>query len=294
MKTIIAFVLLSLSALAHAVEPGSTVNIVVPFAPGGGVDAVFRNMQAFAATKNVNLSPIYKPGAGGVVGIKELTSMPADGSVLGIAPASAMAQAIKKHKNINVDTITSIRNSVWGVVVNSNSNYNSYDELVSATKQGKIVFGQGAAGQLIVIQQLISEIKPTTQPSIAAYKGAGPAVNDLLGNHIDVIIVPLVSAMKHVESGNLKVLATIGPSSKFKDVPRIDQIYSNWVQADMFGLVAPVGLTNKDKQFWNDFMMSYLTDKTVLESFEKDFTNPGKFGPEQFNNAVKVNLELLK
>lgn len=295
MKKIIALLLVSVSMFAHAFQPGSTVNVVVPFAPGGGVDALFRNLQAYAATKDINLSPVYKPGAGGVVGIKELASLPSDGNTLGISPAGSMANAIKKHSDLNLKTITGIRNSVWGVVVNANSKFTSYDVLANELKQGnKVVFGQGAAGQLIVVNQLLTEVNPATRPAIAAYKGAGPAVKDLLGNHIDVIVVPLVSVYKYVESGDLRVVATIGSTDKIKGAAKLQEVYPNWVQADMFGLIAPAGLDKEAEAYWSKFMQGYLSDKTVLESFDKEFSQPSKFGPEQFDKPVKVNLDLLQ
>lgn len=295
MKKLFALLLVTVCLISHAFQPASTVNVVVPFAPGGGVDSLFRNLQAYAATKNVNLSPVYKPGAGGVVGIKELATLPSDGNTLGISPAGSMAAAIKKHSDLNLTTITGIRNSVWGVVVNTNSKFTSYDILVSELKQGnKVVFGQGASGQLIVVNQLLSEVNPSKQPAIAAYKGAGPAVKDLLGNHIDVIVVPLTSVYKYLESGDLRIVATIGTTDKIKDVVNLAEVYPNWIQADMFGLVVPAGLTKEATAYWSKFMQDYLSDKTVLETFEKEFSQPAKFGAEQFNTPVKVNLDLLK
>jgi len=295
MKKLFALLLLSVSMFSHAFQPGSTVNVVVPFAPGGGVDSLFRNLQAYAATKNVNLSPIYKPGAVGVVGIKELTSLSPDGNTLGISPAGTMANAIKKHGDINVKTITGIRNSIWGVVVNANSKFASYDILTNELKQGnKVVFGQGAVGQLIVVNQLLNEVQPSTRPAIAAYNGAGPAIKDLLGNHIDVIVVPMVSVYKYVESGDLKVVATIGNTSKIKEAVNLVDLYPNWIQSDMFGLVAPAGLNKDAEAYWAKFMQGYLADKTVLKSFEEEFSYPSKFGAEQFDLPVKVNLDLLK
>ena len=273
------------------------VTVVIPFAPGGGVDQTFRNLQRYATSKGITLNPVYKPGAEGVIAKRELINMPEDGFHLSVTTAGVIANYRITNPETDVVPITAIRDSIMVFVTHPNSNINTFDELEKSVKDGKKVsFGFGAPGQRVVLDQFFSLVKPSMAPLLVPYKGGAPVVADLIGGHVDVAAVPLSIVKNHIDSGKLKLLA-IGAKTKIDGLPDVTLIkskYPTWEDPDAFAVVVEKGTDPTAIKFWSEFMKGYINDSNVRKEFTAEYTIPSEFGPTAIEKMIELSIKNIK
>jgi tripartite-type tricarboxylate transporter receptor subunit TctC len=292
---IILLMLFSNIANAQSFDKSSPIKVIIPFNPGGGVDIIFRNFQKYSERVGINITPVYKPGANGIIGIRELASAAPTGNTIAIVPSQTTAEAVVKDPNIMFRSISGIGSSYWAVVVNPKSEIKSFADLSLYLTSGKsIAFGSGATGQYNMITQLLGKIKVVTPPIIAPFNGAGPAITSLMGGHIDVIIVPISTVIKHLEAGTLRPIAIVGKVSGYDNLPNLQVLFSDWKEYDVFGFILPNGVNADATSFWNAHIKSYLEDTIVQEEFSREYIKVIKFNPASFDTAVELSKTLVK
>lgn len=275
------------------------VTVVIPFAPGGGVDQTFRNLQRYAATKGITLNPVYKPGAEGVIANRELIKMPEDGFHMSVTTAGVIANYRITNPETDVVPITAIRDSIMVFVTHPGSSINTFDELEKLVKDGdgkNVSFGYGAPGQQMVLEQFFSFVKPAVKPLLAPFKGGSPVVANLLGGHIDVAAVPLSLVKSHIDSGKLKLLA-IGARTKIEGLPDVTLVkakYPKWEDPDAFAMVVEKGTDPAAIKFWSDFMRDYMNDAAVRKEFASEWTIPAEFGPKAVEKMIELSTQKIK
>ena len=273
------------------------ITVVIPFAPGGGVDQTFRHLQNYAAQKGINMVAIYKPGAEGLISMSELATRPHDGYNISITTAGVIAYYRLRNPSTDVVPITGIRDSITAFVAYPGNNIKTLNELEQALQQGKdIKFGQGAPGQKMVVNQLLSFMKPKVKPVIASYKGGSPVVTDLLGGHIDIAAVPLSIVKSHIDSGKLRLIG-LGSRSKFDGYPGVEFInkkYPAWEETDGFTIAVEKNTDSDAVKFWNSFMKEYLQDLQVQKDFIKDGTIITEFGNKEIEQTITSSKKMLR
>jgi tripartite-type tricarboxylate transporter receptor subunit TctC len=285
--SLITMMITIFSNFAYGFDPKSKpITVVIPFAPGGGVDLTFRNLQKYAAGKGINMVAVYKPGAEGVIGKRTLADMPADGFHVSVSTIAVVSTYRLSNITKDVLPITSIRDSIMVFVTQSNNKINSFDDVVDKVKEGqKITFGYGAPGQKMFLDQFFSFVNPKKDPLLVPYKGGGPVVTDLLGGHIDVAAVPLSIVKSHIDSGKLKLLAS-DEDIRTPNVVLLKSRYQSWEKQDGFVFVVQSGTPQEAIQFWTTFLNEYLNHSDVKKSFEEEFTISSKFG----NNHAELMI----
>ena len=283
---------------AHAFDAYSKpITVVIPFAPGGGVDQTFRNLQKYAASKGITLNPSYKPGAEGVIATRELISMPEDGFHLSVTTAGVIANYRITNPEIDVVPITAIRDSIMVFVTHPNSNIDSFNELEKLVKDGKkLSFGYGAPGQKMVLDQFFSFAKPSSPPLMVPYKGGATVVADLMGGHIDVAAIPLSIVKTHIDTGKLKLLA-VGAKTKVDGLPDVTLVklkYPKWEDPDAFAVVVEKGTDPKAVKFWSEFMKEYMNDAAVKKEFTTEYTVPAEFGSSAIEKMIELSIKNIK
>jgi len=270
----------------------SPVTVVIPFAPGGGVDSTFRNMQKYALTRKIQMIPRYKPGVEGVLGIKDLNESPKNGYTVGLTTSGSLgyyeAQNMKPSPNILTGIIGG--NSVF--VTHSNSNINTIDDLEKMILSGKLInIGVAHAGQRMAFDQLYEIIKSPYKPYYIMYKGAGQAVTDLLGGHIDILFIPITVAKPLVDSNKLKLLAT--SKIHIKSIPTIESKYKQWKDIELHMFLVPPDTDSDAVKFWNSFLQDYLSSKDVKEEFENNLAFTVPFNKRFAEEIVRLNSEKI-
>ncbi|PWC36058.1 tripartite tricarboxylate transporter substrate binding protein [Azospirillum sp. TSO35-2] len=220
--------LMTSGALA-ADYPAKPIELVVPYAAGGGTDLVARAF-ADAAKKHLpqSIGVVNKTGGAGAVGFSEIMAARPDGYKLGVGTVEI---AMLPHMGIarfSVDDFTPIARlnaEPSAVTVNVDSPWKTFDEFLAYAKAnpGKVRIGNSGTGAIWHLAAEALAEKTGTQFNHIPYDGANPAVTALLGNHIEAVTVSPAEVVNHVNAGKLRILAVMADqrAAAFPDVPTL-------------------------------------------------------------------------
>ncbi|UCU98548.1 tripartite tricarboxylate transporter substrate binding protein [Acidovorax radicis] len=242
------------AAPANAAFPDKPVRIIVPFAPGGGTDLVARSMTVVMGQELGQ--PVIidnKPGAGTLIGTDAAAKSAPDGYTMVMATvAHVVNPSIQPKLPYNHDKdfapVMLVGVSPNVLVVRSSSPYKSVKDVIAAAKAtpGKLSFAsQGAGTSAHLAGELFKNLIGTNLIHIP-YRGAGPALTDLLGGQVDVMFATAAAVGSMIESGKLRALAvttaTRSSSHVLSKVPTVAESgVPGYVADSWYGLFAPAG-----------------------------------------------------
>lgn len=245
------FAVLALPGGSFAAEFASQVTkIVVPFTPGGGTDIISRTL-AQEMEKQLGGTVIIenKPGAGTIVGTEYVAKAAPDGHTLVMATfANAVNPSLRSKLPFDADKdfapVTLVARSFNIVVVNPASGINSIADLIAAAKAKSNglnygTFGPGTSAHLAgELFKSLTHVKMTA----VHYKGAAPAITDLLGGTTQVMFTTVASATSLIKAGKLKALAVTSAkrTAAFPNLPTVAEAgVPGYVAESWYGLLAP-------------------------------------------------------
>src|SRR5258708_11742902 len=252
MRLMCVICVLALPAPAITQEfPNRSVKFVVPFPAGGPADTMSRILTEKMATALGQTIVIEsRAGAGGLTGIASVAKAEPDDYTIAIAPASGLAMNINLRENMpfhplkDLALITQIVSVPEILVVSENLPVKSLAELVALAKSepGQLTFASTGAGGLPHLAMELLKLTAQIDLVHVPYAGAAPAVNDLLGGHVQMMFADVPVLLGAVQSGKLRALA-IGSrvrSPSVPDVPTTAELGMPDVEADnWYGLVVP-------------------------------------------------------
>ena len=239
------------AATALAAYPDKPVKMVVPFAPGGGTDLVARTLGA-GMSKGLGQQVIVenKPGAGTIIGTDAVAKSAADGYTLVMASfAHAINPTLQPKMPFDTDKafapVFLVGRGPNVLVVRADSPYKSVAEVIAAAKAepGKLTFasqGNGTSAHLAgEMFKYLTKVDMTHVP----YRGAGPAMTDLLGGQVDLFFDTAAAVAAFVDNGKLRALGvtTLKRSPALKDVPAIAETVPGYQVESWYGIYAPAG-----------------------------------------------------
>ncbi|CAM4068525.1 Bug family tripartite tricarboxylate transporter substrate binding protein [Bordetella muralis] len=219
--------------LADEPYPQRPVTIVVAFAPGGATDVLARKLaQKLGDHYKQSFVVENKPGAGGNIGTAYAGRAKPDGYTLYLGTVASHGVAPNLYKNVGYDPVKDfapiglIAASPQIVVVNKDSPLHSIGDLVQHGKSGNATYASSGAGTTIHLAGEMFNIKAGTKMEHVPFSGSGPAVNALLGGHVDVMFDDMPSSAPHVKAGSLRALAVTGTtrSDLFPDLPTLSEV----------------------------------------------------------------------
>lgn len=240
---------------AMAAFPDHALRMVVPFAPGGGTDLIARTLGAGMA-KELGQPVVVenRPGAGTMIGTDNVAKSPPDGYSIVIASFAhainpALQPKLSYGSNEAFAPVILIGRGPNVLVVRPDSAIKSVADLIAEAKAnpGALTYAsQGAGTSAHLAGELFAHLADVDISHIP-YRGAGPALTDLLGGHVDMMFATAAAVAPFMDSGKLRVLGvtTDVPSPSFKDVPTIAQTLPGFVVDSWYGLYVPVN-TPKD------------------------------------------------
>ncbi len=218
------------AASAFAEFPDKPVRIVVGFGAGGPTDIVAR-IVAPGMSKVLGQQVVVenKPGASGIIATESVIKSPPDGYTILIGSESDFAVAPSLFKKLPYDTVKDL-SPIVGVaslfnvlVVNPATGIGSLKEFVDRAKAapGKVVYGSGGNGTPSHLYGALFSLAAGVELLHVPYKGAGPALADLMGGHVQAMFIGGPAGMSGVKSGKLRALAVTGSSraAQLPDVP---------------------------------------------------------------------------
>jgi len=286
---------------AGAQYPNKPVRIVIPFGPGSSTDAIMRILAtplSAALGQQVIIDP--KPGGDGAISAIEVARAAPDGYTLGVGSGSPLAAvpALRKNPPYNpvadFTPITDIGRYTVFLYVNASVPANTFQEFVAYVKAnpGKLAYGTGNASGIVAFAQMNTMLG--LDMLHVPYKSAPPAVLDLVGNRVQVMMDPPTAALAFVKEGKLRALATTlrNRSPLLPDVPTIYEAglpqftISNWM-----GLVGPANLPRDIVERINREFAAALKRPEVLAALERQAFIANPSSPEQFAAFIKEQME---
>ena len=295
--------MISLGSLAQSGWPAKPVTLVVPFPAGGGTDAFARPLSAqFAKLAGKPLIIDNRGGAGGTLGASIAAKAAPDGYTLfmgAVHHAIAPSMYPKLDYDLEKDflPLALMANVPQVLVVNPKrvdaQNFKAFIEYVKKNP-GKLNYGSAGSG---TSHHLAGELfKQQTQTFIThiPYRGAGPALQDLIGGNVDMMFDGLGSSSSHIKGGRIKALMVSGTkrNAAFPDVPCAAELgLPDYTVTTWYGIWAPKG-TPADVQarIVEELRKAAATDelKVIWASNGAEF---GNLTPAQFGSFVSAEVK---
>lgn len=301
--TLVCLFFVAGNALAQAqFKPTAPVKIIVGFPPGGGTDAVSR-IVAERLTQLWQQQVIVenRAGAQGNIGTAYASRMPADGYTMMIAHQGVLTVNPHLYKDMGFDPfkdivpVARVTQQPFVLVAHPSVPANNLKELeaLAKSKPGKLNYGSSATGPQLAVE--LFKFNTGSDLMHIAYKGAGPAVIDLLGGNIDLLVANPTSVAQHVKSGKLKAIVLFGkdPVGVLPGVPTaIDAGYPALADIpEWYGLAVP-GATpaNVVAQLNHDINL-VLNDPEVKKRISDLGLNASPTTPADFSQQIRRDYD---
>jgi tripartite-type tricarboxylate transporter receptor subunit TctC len=245
-----------LLALCAAALPAQaeTIRVVIPYAPGGALDPLARilanGLNKLRPADSIIVENIG--GAGGIVGMNTVAKAAPDGRTLLFSPSGNIVISPSLQSNLPYDAVTAfepialVGSVKTALIVRSSLGVKTLAELIALTKGGaKLTFGSPGPGTSPHISGEMLNHAAGIAITHVPFRGLGPALNNLLGGHIDLITTSVIGVLPYVEAKTARALAVFDSerSEQLPDVPTTVELgYPDLVMPQWYGLLAPAGL----------------------------------------------------
>jgi tripartite-type tricarboxylate transporter receptor subunit TctC len=304
-----ALALMVASFSAQAAYPEQPIKILIPFTPGGGTDFVSR-MVGFKLSELTGWQVVLenRPGAGGNLAVEAASKSPADGYTLVMGQTDNMMLGPWLYTNLSYDSVKSfapvVQISVTPAAVGSaaNSTIKTPQDLIAKGKTPEglkwSTAGAGTLGHLIG-----EDFKKRTNVNLlqVPYKGASPALTDVMGGQVDVYIGTLTSLVPLVKSGKLNAVAvtTAKRSADFPEIPTLDESGAKGTDFSIWmGLFAPTGTPPDVIEVLNREVNRVLQSPDIIAKLKAGGVAPAGGTAQAFGDFVKADYakwgELVK
>ncbi len=282
--------------------PAKPVRLIVPFAPGGANDLVSRLVgQRLAAGLGQPVVIENRAGAGGTIGLDNCAKAPPDGYTLVMAPASALTVAPALNPKLPYDPVrdfapvTGVAGGPNVLALHPSVPATSLKEFLALARArpGRLSYATSGPSSMSGLSgELLKSLARIDMVGVA-YKGTGPAVIELIGGQVDLMIVDLAIAMPHVRAGRLRAIAVSGSKrSAFEPgIPTLAEAgvpgYSlvNWR-----GVLAPAGTPRDVVLKLNAEIVKVLGLPDIREALGREGYEPIGDTPEQFAALIRSEV----
>jgi len=290
-----------ISPLALAAYPDKPIKVIVPFAPGGGTDLVARTLGiSMAEDLRQPIVIENKPGGSTVVGTDALAKSAPDGYTLVVATlAHAVNPSLKAKLPYSQDKdfapVILVGVSPNVVVVSANSPYKTFSEFLAAAKAnpGKLSYAsQGGGTSAHLAGELFNSLANTKLIHVP-YKGAGPALTDVIGGQVDVMFATASAVGSLVDGGKLRALAVTtparSPSPQLSMLPTVAESgVPGYSAGSWYGYFAPAGTPPDVINKLNAVIKKGVQSPVFKSRVESEGLVIRAGSPEEFGKFVKA------
>jgi tripartite-type tricarboxylate transporter receptor subunit TctC len=289
-------------AVAAQTYPSRPIKLVVPFPPGGPNDIIARVVaQRMSELLGQTVVIDNRGGAGGVVGTEAIAKAAPDGYTIGIASAGAIAISASLVERVPYDStkdltaITLVASVPELLVVPAGLNVNSFAELVAMinAKPGQMNFASTGPGSMPHLAGELLKINGKLNIVHVPYRGAAPAVNDLLGGQVQMMFADIPVLLPHVQAGKLKALAIASKarSPSLPDVKTLGELGLANVDAEnWYGMVGPAKMPADIVAKLNAVTVEALKSPDVIQKLSPQGANLVGNKPEEFATFIKSEI----
>ena len=303
-KTLLVGLSLLLAPLAaHAQDfPAKQIRLIVPFPPGGPNDIIARVVgQRMSEILKQPLMIDNRGGQGGVLGTDMVAKAAPDGYTIGIVSASSLVISPTMDKvgyDVHRDfaPVTLVTTVPEMLVVATNVPANNMAELVALAKAqpGKLNFASAGIGGLPHLAGELFKLTARIDIVHVPYRGAAPAINDLLGQQVQMTFLDLPVILPQIKAGLLRPIA-LGAPERAPTAPEVpttaevgmpDLLIENW-----YGMIAPAGTPEKIVATLNHVANEAMNDPAVKTKLAEQGLTVAGDTPQQFHDFIEAEIK---
>jgi len=295
MKLVAAFCVLLAAALAAQARafPDKPVRLVVPYAAGGSTDVISRTLgQKLSEMWGQPVVIDNRPGASTIIGTDIVAKSAPDGYTLLVTTASftivpSLFDKLPYDSAKDFQPITLINTTPLVLVVNPSVPARSVQELIALARArpGALNFGSaGSGGSNHLAGELFNAMAGVKMVHVP-YKGNAPALNDLVGGHVDLVFNGLTSAIPLIRAGKLRPLAmtSLARAGALPEIPTLDELGMKGFQAVGWnGLSAPARTPPEVIARISADVLKVIRSPELIERLKVEGSDPVGNSPEQF------------
>lgn len=294
-----------LSVLAQQAYPARPIRLVVPYAPGGSTDLIGRLVaDPLARALGQPVVVDNKSGAGGMLGTAEVARANADGYTLVVGTVSTMVifPGVHPKPGYGLDSFAPVSNIADMpniVAVNPGFPAKNLKELIAVLKAnpGKHTFATSGIGSINHMLgesfQAAAGVKMTHVP----YRGAGPAMADVMAGQVDMLFDQLPSSKPHIDGGKLKLLGVIAPArvQDYPDVMTMEEAgLKGFTDKAWYGIVAPANVPAAVMQKLSEAMAQVVAQPEVKARLQKVGANPVGNSPKEYLAQIQGEIARMR
>ncbi|OGA49556.1 MAG: hypothetical protein A3F74_10450 [Betaproteobacteria bacterium RIFCSPLOWO2_12_FULL_62_58] len=287
---------------AQPTYPNKAIRILVPFTAGGLTDILGRGIgERLTAAWGQPVVVDNRPGADGMLATQIVSKANPDGYTLLMIGLSYAANP-SVHRNLPYDTVRDFTPVILAadapmvLAVHPEVKANTVSELVALAraKPGQINFASGGTGSSQHLAAVLFEITAKVELYHIQYKGAAPAVTDLLGGRVQMMFAPLAQSTQHAKAGRLKLLGVTSPQRVAfnPELPTIMESVPGYEARAWYGLAAPSGVPKDIVLKLNGKIAEELRGPVLSEKLMAMGLVPGGGMPDEF--AAFIRNEMTK
>lgn len=298
---VVAATLMSSASLVSSASlaqdyPNRSIKLIVPFPAGGPADTIARVYAQ--RMQEIMGHPVVidnRGGAGGMTGVDAVAKAEPNGYTLGISSPGALAinPSVQTHMPYNVQKDLAPVSLVVRVpevlVVAPNVKATSVAELLALSKSQQINFASTGAGSMPHLAAELFKLKSGVVAQHVPYRGAAPAVNDLLGNQVQWMFADIPVLLPHIKAGTFKAIG-LGSTKRSAALPELktfveqglpDVLADNW-----YGIIAPAGTPPAILAKLNQVVNEAAKSKDVIEKLGAQGVDAEGSTPEAFKKMI--------
>ena len=284
--------------------PAKPVQIIVPFAPGGGSDFIARfTAQRLTDALGSQVIVENRPGAGGLLGIEQGVKAKPDGYTLTLIASSYTVNAalypLKYDPMADITPVVQISQGPMIVVANPKFPGKTIQDLINLAKQkpGTINFASAGQGSITHMVVEFFQYRAGVKMNHVPYKGTGPALTDTISGQTDIFFSSTATALAHVKSGRLRAIA-VTSTKRLPAEPEVPTIAESGVPGfDVIlwhGLIAPKGVPAPIVERINAEVNKMLQMPETAKQLETDGVAPAGGDAQRFGEQIKKEIALWK
>ncbi|MDB5412575.1 MAG: tripartite tricarboxylate transporter family receptor [Rubritepida sp.] len=302
--TVASLVVWSQFVPAAAAFPDRSLRVIVGFAPGGLGDIVSRLLADAIAVRvgGPRIVVENRTGANGMIALETVARSAADGYTVlqcgtGIMTVSPVMPGLQLPVDIarDIAPIANVVSNSWALAVSPRSAFWSLADLVSAARQRPRAVSYGHAGvgslQHLAVEWFASEagIELLGVP----YRGMGPAVVDLMGDRIDIVLTSLGDVSRQASEGQVRVLGLAEPAASLQspETPRLSATVPGYELVGWSGLCGPQRLPAEAMAWWQSAVSRALDDPAFRERLTQVGMTPGYEDAATFAGSIDTARE---
>jgi len=283
--------------------PSRTIEMVVPFKPGGTLDIGTRIVtDQLGKELKASVAVINKPGATGTIGSGWVAKANPDGHILLAGTVASLVLSKFFLDNVSFDPLKDfvplayVAESPSLLVVPSNSPYKTFKQLIDYGKANPGKLSYAVAGGLGSTSSMNMElIKQRTGIDLAriVYQGGGPARTAVIGGHVDMTSAGYAPLRAHIKSGKLRPLATSKKIEALPDVPTFAEVGYPEVLVVWIGFFAPAQIPSGPRKILVAALERALKDPGTIQKLKNAGYVPEAKTPEEFSRLIKQQMEMI-